>query len=448
MQGATRIITDDSNKRMPARSQARLWPLISSFLICILILPQCFAYSVLTHQQIIDLAWEPAIKPLLLARYPNTTPEQLRVAQSYAYGGSEIQDAGYYPFGNKLFSNLTHYVRTGDFVSSLIRNARNVNELAFALGALSHFVGDSVGHHDAVNPSTAIAFPKLALQYGHSITYDESPHGHVRTEFAFDIDQLTKQHFAPSAYLNHIGLRVSGDLLERAFYETYGIHLSKVLGNKRRKAAISSYRHSVRSFLPDFAHAEVVIHANDFPSEPDSEEVQRLHQRLQNADYSGWQNTRKKAGIRTHLLAFLIIIVPKIGPISYLSIKIPTEATEAKYIASINKSLDLYINMLDRLHQAPTETPEAILKLDNRDLDTGYIVQPGGYPLTDETYARLLALLTAQPSEPCPSGLKHDILAYYSDPNSPIITKKKPKAWQKVQEELAVLQAMPVIPVK
>lgn len=433
---------------MSARSQDSFRPLISIVLILILSLPQCFAYSVLTHQQIIDLAWEPSIKPLLLARYPNTTPEQLRVAQSYAYGGCEIQDAGYYPFGNKLFSNLTHYVRTGDFVSSLIRNARNVNELAFALGALSHFVGDSVGHHDAVNPSTAIAFPKLALQYGHSITYDESPHGHVRTEFAFDIDQLTKQHFAPSAYLNHIGLRVSGDLLERAFYETYGIHLSEVLGNKRRKAAIGSYRDSVRSFLPSFAHAEVVLHQHAFPAEPDSEDVQKLHQRLQDADYNGWQNTRKKSGIRTHLLAFVIIIVPKIGPISYLSIKVPTEETEAKYIASINKSLDLYNNLLDQLHQQPTETPEAVLKLDNRDLDTGYIVQPGGYPLTDETYAKLLGMITAKSSEPCPSGLKRDILAYYSNPNSPIITKKKAKAWQRVQDELAVLRTMPVVPVK
>ena len=420
-----------------------------ALLIWLLTLTQCFAYSVLTHQQMIDLAWGPSIKPLLLERYPNTTAEQLRVAQSYAYGGCEIQDAGYYPFGNKFFSNLTHYVRTGDFVTSLIRNARNVNELAFAVGALSHFVGDSIGHHDAVNPSTAIAFPKLALQYGQSVTYDESPHGHVRTEFAFDIDQLSKQHFAPSAYLNHIGLRVSGDLLERAFYETYGLHLSEVLGNKRRKAAIGSYRHSVRSFLPDFAHAEVLIHRHDFPPDPDTEEFQKLDQRIQQADYNhGWQNTRKKAGIGTHLLAFLVIIVPKIGPISYLSIKVPTEETEGKYIASVNRSLDLYGNLLDRLHQFPAETPEAVLELDNRDLDTGYIVQPGGYPLTDETYAKLLGLITAKPSEPAPSGLKRDILGYYSDPKSPIITKKHAKDWQRVQSELAILQTMPVVPIR
>ena len=408
-----------------------------------------FAYSVLTHQQMIDLAWGPSIKPLLLERYPKTTADQLRVAQSYAYGGCEIQDAGYYPFGHELFSNLTHYVRTGDFVASLIRNARNVNELAFALGALSHYVGDSIGHYEAINPSTAIAFPKLALQYGHSVTYDESPHGHIRTEFAFDIDQLTKKHFAPSAYLNHIGLRVSGDLLERAFYETYGLHLSEVLGNKRRKAVIGSYRRSVRSFLPDFAHAEVLIHQNAFPTDSDDEEFQKLDQRVQQADYNnGWQNTRKKAGFKTHFLAFCVVIVPKIGPMSDLAIKIPTEETESKYVASVNRSLDTYEDLLKRLHQSPSEKPEITMKLDNRDLDTGYVVQPGGYPLTDETYAKLLGLITAKATEPAPSGLKRDILAYYSDPNSPIITKKNAKAWKSVQDELAILQSMPVVPIK
>jgi hypothetical protein len=434
--------------RLASAARKNFVSAICTLLIGLMSLPPCLAYSVLTHQQMIDLAWGSSIKPLLLDRYPNTTAAQLREAQAYAYGGCEIQDAGYYPFGKQLFSNLLHYVRTGDFVASLIRNARNVDELAFALGALSHYVGDSIGHHDAVNPSTAIAFPNLALQYGHSVTYDESPHGHVRTEFAFDIDQLSKKHFAPSAYLNHFGLKVSGDLLERAFYETYGLHLSQVLGNKRRRADIDSYRHSVRSFLPGFAHAEVVIHAHDFPPDPDTAEFQRFDQRLAQADYNnGWQNTRKQPGFKAHLLAFFVVIVPKIGAASDLSIKIPTEETESKYVASVNRSMDFYEDLLGRLRQYPTQTPELTMNLDNRDLDTGYIVQPGSYPLTDKTYASLLERITANPAQPAPSGLKRDILAYYSDPNSPILTKKHAKAWKRVQDELGVLRGMPVVPV-
>ncbi len=407
------------------------------------------AYSVLTHQQIIDLAWEPAIKPLLLARYPSTTEAQLRVARSHAYGGCEIQDAGYYPFGHVFFSNLTHYVRTGDFVASLIRNARNVNELAFALGALSHYIGDSIGHQDAINPATAIAFPKLALQYGHSITYDESPHGHVRTEFAFDVDEMTKHHFAPASYLDHIGLRVSPGLLERAFYETYGLHLSEVLGNKRRTAVIASYRHSVRSFLPAFAHAEAVVHQHDFPADLNTEEFQKLDTLIQQtSNQNGWDHMRRGPGLKTHLLAFVVILVPKVGPAQDLAIKIPTQETETKYVASVNHTLDLYEKRLNDLRANPAQTPEAILDLENRDLDTGYIVQPGGYPRTDKTYAQLLGSVTKYHDRPVPSGLKHDILAYYSNPDSPIVTKKNRKAWQRVQDELALLQTMPVVPLK
>lgn len=442
-----------SNKRMFAQAQCLFrncfYSLTCTFLITLLALAQCFGYSVLTHQQIIDLVWGSSIRPLLVDRYPNATAEQLRNAQAYAYGGCEIQDAGYYPFGRALFSNLTHYIRTGDFIASLIRDAKDVNELAFALGALSHYVGDSIGHHDAVNPSTAIAFPNLERQFGKSVTYDESPHGHVRTEFAFDIDQLTKEHFAPAAYLQRIGLQVSTGLLDRAFYDTYGLHLQRILGDKRRTAVISSYRHSVRGFLPSFAHAEALIHRNDFPAEDDSAELQKFNQRLQHADYNnGWQYLRQKPGVKTHLLAFVVIIVPKIGAASDLSIKIPTQETEAKYIASVNRTLDLYDNLLAQLKKTPQQDPEITMNLDNRDLDTGYIVQPGAYPLTDKTYAQLLAIITTRPTEPAPSGLKRDILAYYSDPNAPIITKKNAKAWKQVQDQLAILQNMPVVPIR
>ncbi|HEX3437415.1 MAG TPA: zinc dependent phospholipase C family protein [Pseudacidobacterium sp.] len=409
----------------------------------------CSAYSVLTHQQIIDLAWGPSIKPLLLARYPSTTAAQLRDAQAYAYGGCVIQDAGYYPFGHIFFSDLTHYVRTGDFIASLIRNSRNVNELAFALGALSHYLGDSIGHQDAVNPSTAIAFPKLALQYGQSVTYDESPHGHVRTEFAFDIDQLTKHRLAPAAYLNHIGLKVSPGLLDRAFFETYGLHLNNVLGKKRESAVVISYRHSVRSFLPAVAHAEALLHEHNFPPDSNTEPSLELDERIEHADYQhGWQNTRKHAGFRTHLLAFVVFLVPKVGPASDLAIKIPTPETETKYAASVIRTLDRYQKLLDNLRANSGQDPEVAMNLDNRDLDTGYIVQPGGYPRTDKTYAELLTDITKYPDRPAPSGLKRDILAYYADPSSPIITKKNAKAWKRVQYELAILETMPVVPVK
>lgn len=402
------------------------------------------AYSFLTHEQIIDIAWKDAIRPTLLSRYPNATEAQIKMAHSYAYGGCVIQDEGYYPFGHVFFSELTHYVRTGDFVANLIRDARDINELAFALGALSHYVGDSIGHHDAVNPSASIEFPKLAKKYGPVMTYDENPHAHVRTEFAFDIDQLSKRRIAPSAYWNHVGLRVPLRLLEQAFYETYGLRLRTMLVNQY--AAVQTYRWSVRSFLPTVAYGEVVLHRKGFPPDVPGPEFNKYADRLSQTDFAnGWEQYRKKAGIKTHVVAVLIFILPKIGPLSDLSIRGPQPETELRYVESINRTVDRYEDLLGLLTKKPKESPRLIMNLENRDLDTGAKAKPGTYPLMDATYAKLLDRIVYVRT-PIPIGLKQDIQAYYSDPNAPIRTKSHKRAWRRVQRELTVLESMPVVP--
>jgi len=403
-----------------------------------------FSYSVLTHEQIIDLAWKDSIVPMLLSRYPHTTPAELERARAFAYGGCAIQDAGYYPFGHVFFSDLTHYVRTGDFVASLIRNSHNVYELAFAVGALSHYVGDVIGHHDAVNPSTAVEFPSLEEKYGLTVTYDESPHGHIRTEFAFDINQLSKRRLAPSSYLEHVGLEVSMRLLEHAFFETYGLHLRNM--NIDRRAAEVSYRRSVRNFIPSIARAEVYLHRKSFPEDQPGPEFDLYAKRVHEADATnGWEHYRKgHFSKRTRLLAFVIVIVPKIGVFSDLSIRGPKPETEEKYIESVNRTLERYQQLLAYLTKNPTAEPGVTMKLDNRDLDTGDKVRPGGYRLTDETYAKLLGTVTAL-GAPVPVTLKSDLLKYYADPAAPITTKKDKDAWKRVQEQLATLKTMPVI---
>src|SRR6266568_2682271 len=100
--------------------------------------PVSCAYSLLTHEQIIDILWKDEITPLLLKRFPNATEKDLQKAHAYAYGGCLVQDMGYYPLGNRLFSDLTHYVRGGDFVANLINESTNLNEYAYTLGALAH----------------------------------------------------------------------------------------------------------------------------------------------------------------------------------------------------------------------------------------------------------------------------------------------------------------------
>src|SRR5437660_6311008 len=130
-------------------------------------------YSVLTHEEIVDLLWTAEIRPLLLKRYPGLSEDQIREAHAYAYGGAVIQDLGYYPFGSKQFSNLVHYVRTGDFVHEMLLESADVNEYAFALGALAHYTSDITGH-PAVNQSVAIEFPKLQRKYGKVVTYAQA----------------------------------------------------------------------------------------------------------------------------------------------------------------------------------------------------------------------------------------------------------------------------------
>jgi hypothetical protein len=408
--------------------------------LTIIILPvPAPAYSVLTHEELIDLAWNDSIRPLLVSRFPTITGAELREAHAYAYGGSAIQDMGYYPFGKQFFSNLTHYVRTGDFIASLFRNAHNANELAFAAGALSHYLGDNTGHSECINPSTAVEFPKLARKYGEAVTYDESPHGHVRTEFAFDIDQLSYHRLAPSAYLRHVGLKVPRALVERAFYETYGLHLAEVLGPER--PAIRSYRTAVRSFIPRFAHAENVLHGSHMPPDVADEAFQTFARDVRNADYQAhWAATRKRPGFLTHVVAVVIFLTPRIGVLSDLAIRGPNVNTEQFYVRSVNDTMAQYRDILHRLK----EQPDPPIVLPNRDLDTGELVKPGSYPLTDKTYAELLRRITAEPSRKVPFGIRRDLLAFYADPNAPIITKKNRKAWERVQDELATLHQMPI----
>ncbi len=167
------------------------------------------AYSVLTHEEIVDLVWTSDIRPLLLNRYPGLSEDQIRQAHGFAYGGAVIQDLGYYPFGSKEFSNLVHYVRSGDFVRELLLESQDVDEYAFALGALSHYAADIAGHKEAVNLSVAIAYPKLRAKYGKSVRYAQDRNAHLRTEFGFDTLQVAKNRYASQQYHDFIGFQVS-----------------------------------------------------------------------------------------------------------------------------------------------------------------------------------------------------------------------------------------------
>jgi Zinc dependent phospholipase C len=391
------------------------------------------AYSVLTHEELIDLAWNDSIRPVLLARFPRATEEQLAEAHAYAYGGSAMQDMGYYPFGKRFFSNLTHYVRTGDFILWMFQNARTVDELAFAIGALSHYVGDSIGHSEAINPATAIEFPKLEHKFGPKVTYGESPHGHIRTEFAFDIDELIHAPFAPPAYWRFIGFEVPRKFLERAFLNTYGFDIHEIFG--RARPTLKSYQTSVRSFIPAFAQAEVVLHRNQFPPQPNNDAYRIFCERIARTNYERrWQHAYRGPGIKAHLLAILVFIIPKFGAASDLAIKIPNVQTQDAYIVSVNHTIDVFREKL-RLLVASADPP---ITLANLDLDTGNPTKRGDYVLADEAYARLLARLTSRPGRTLPPGVKEHIIEFYDRAGNSADLQPG------VQENLRILQGMRV----
>jgi len=408
--------------------------------ICVslpLILPApAEAYGVLTHHQLIDQAWDKLIVPILKYHFPSLTAEQLKEAHAYAYGGCVIQDFGYYPLANGFISDLLHYVRSGDFVQSLFLHARTPNEFAFAIGALSHFTGDSVGHSQATNPSVALAFPKLNAKYGPAVNYAQGTHEHSQVEWAFDANQAAKLRLAPSRYLAEIGLKVPAEQLSAAFFETYGIPLRELLSSRR--PAMKTYRFGARDFLPTLTYAQALLHHKQFPDDTPGPEIDRYQENTaQLGREAGWDAYRTKPGIRIHLLAGVIAILPKIGMLQMLAVKNPTVQTEELYIRSVNLSVTALEIALRRLLG-----PGRDAGLVDRDLDTGAPVVPGGYPLTDVTYAKLLARVTRVPTDSIAPGLKQDILNYYSDPSAPITTKKKAKEWAAVQQQLHVLSGM------
>ena len=393
-----------------------------------------FAYSVLTHEEIVDLLWISEIRPLLVQRFPGITEDQIKEAHAYAYGGSVIQDLGYYPFGNKDFSNLAHYVRSGDFVLELLRESKDVNEYAFALGALSHYAADIDGH-PAVNQAVAIHYPKLRAKFGKSVRYADDTTAHLKTEFGFDTLQVAKNRYAPEQYHDFIGFQVSQPLLERVFPVVYGLQLKDVLTHE--DLAVGSYRFSVSRLIPEMTQVALQTHKKDLMRETPNFARQKFLYRLSRSDYErAWGKTYTKPGLGTRILATLLRFIPKIGPFKGLGFNNPTPQTEDLYIKSIDTTVDSYRAFLEKERAGK-------LVLLNCDLDSGNGAVGGEYSLTDETYASLLAKLAGHNFDGTSAQLRANILEFYADPSLPIETKKDPARWQVVLSDLSKLKAAP-----
>jgi hypothetical protein len=391
------------------------------------------AYSVLTHEEIVDLLWADEIQPLLLKRYPGLSEDQLKEAHAYAYGGAVIQDLGYYPFGNKEFSNLVHYVRSGDFVRELLLESQDANEYAFALGALSHYTADSAGH-PAVNQSVAIEFPKLRAKYGKSVRYAQDKTAHLKTEFGFDTVQVAKNRYASQQYHDFIGFQVSKPLLERVFPVVYGVDLKDVLTHE--DLAIGSYRFAVSRLIPRMTEVALEAHKKELIRETPDFAKKKFLYRLSRSDYErDWGKDYTKPGLGTRILATLLRYMPRVGPFKGLAFKSPTPQTEDLYFKSINTTVDQYRTFLEEVRTDSLVVP-------NRDLDSGNITKAAEYSLADDTYAALLVQLSDRKFDRTSPELRENILQFYSDLSVPIDTKKDQVHWRGVLTALDRLKSV------
>ena len=398
------------------------------------------AYSVLTHQANVDSTWEPCMLPLLKSRYPGATAEELIEAKAYAYGGSILQDMGYYPFGSELFTNLTHYVRSGDFVRNLLDEARGRNEYAFALGALAHYAADINGHPAGTNKAMPSVYPELKAKFGNDITYEEAPIQHTQLEFAFDVVQVASGRYRTADYQRSIGFKVDKPVLERAFLKTYGLELGQVIFNV--DLSVSSFRFAVRSLIPIASRAAWQSKKGDIRKEiPQARRREYVYKESERKYRKRYGSDYEHPGTGARIVSYFIRILPKIGPLKPFAFKLPTPEAQKLFKASFRQVMKDYCSLLK---QQPRNTTAHSPQLANTDFDTGRPSKLGEYALTDQTYGEWLRKLSDKKFENVTPEQKQHILAFFKDPGKePLGEEEKERdKQQKTQEALQELRAL------
>jgi len=392
--------------------------------------PPIFSYGVLSHEELIDIAWESDIRPVLLKRFPDATADQVKQAHAYAYGGSVIQDLGYYPFGSHEFTNLLHYVRTGDFVAWMLRDARNINEYAFAMGALSHYAADIWGH-PAVNAGVAIEYPNLREKFGRMVSYEENPEAHLKTEFSFDVVQVAKKRYISKQYHDFIGFQVSEELLERAFEDTYGIKVDELL--HLDDLTIETYRFAVSRVIPEMTQVALATRKDKIQVEKNDSARREFLYHLSRADYErDFGSKYHKPGIFARILGFFLRLIPKFGAFKSLGYRDPTAQTEDLYFKSMDNVVDQYHGEIEKVRASGLAFP-------NRNLDTGAVTRAADYKLADETYSRLVCRLAHNHFAITTPALRANILDYFA--SGPAQNNIKPEEWKVTQIALQQLKA-------
>lgn len=379
------------------------------------------AYSILAHEAIIDATWKSTLMPLLKQKYPDATREQMLMAHSYAYGGAIVADMGYMPFGNGFFTDLVHYVRSGDFVQALIADAQNLNEYAFALGALSHYMADKYGHSLSTNLNVPIIYPKLQKKFGDVVTYDDDHTSHSRMEFAYDVLQIGQNGYTSEGYHDFIGFNISVPVLEKAFYETYGRKLGSIFSNIN--SSINTMRWGVRNLFPVLTKSAYKANQTDIEKMHPGITARKFQYKMSKRSFNlEFGKERKEPKFFAKVAVFFIKILPKIGPLKTLKFKSPGEEGQKLFAISFETILKNYKEALGQVGNNQLILPDI-------DFDTGNPTKLGEYRLADNTYAELLEELQEQQYKNVTPELQKSILDFYSTADTVQLAGKDLKKW-------------------
>jgi hypothetical protein len=400
--------------------------------ISLLSVTRAGAFSILAHEAIIDAEWDIGIKPLLVKKFGNISGPQYKEAHSYAYGGGLMADMGYMPGGNALFTDLLHYVRSGDFVINLLNQAHTLNEYAFALGAVSHYMADKYGHSMATNLTVPLVYPELRKKFGDTVTYGEDHTSHSRMEFTYDVLQVSEGSYASNAYHDFIGFNMAVPLVERAFKITYGQNLNEYF--KDINSNINTFRWGIRNLFPRLIKKSGKAHKNTIeemnPTPVAKVFRYRMKRHMFNLEYGKKKRTQS---FMASVLSGLVTILPKIGPLKSLKFVDPTPKGEQLFAESFKEIIKNYSAAL-------TDAGSNQLVLPDINFDTGHATHLGEYHLADEAYAKLMVKLHEDNFSNLTPALKQHIAEFYKNAKPDTFSDiKKEKERKKV---ITALQAL------
>jgi hypothetical protein len=373
--------------------------------------------GVLTHEAIIDAEWDNAILPFLKSKFPSSTDSEFTEARAYAYGGAVTPDMGYYPFGSRLFTDLIHYVRSGDINEALLKDADSLNGLAFALGFLSHYYADVYGHPLATNKSVPLVYTKMRKKFGDVVTYADNNISHIRMEFGFDVLQVAKGNYASKSYHDFIGFKVDTGLLAKAFKETYGLDLDRIF-NDHLNLSVETFRFIIANVFPLLTRSAWAS-KNQKLFKVDSTNTSKrfrytMHIKQYNKDFgTGY----KHPGFFASGLSVMIRLMPKVGPLRALHFKVPNAQAEKYFVESFDTTTIQYARNLKLVADDKTN-------LKDEDYDTGFPTAKCEYILADETYNKWLLQLSDGQFKTVTPSIKNNITQFYKQVQPPPQGKK------------------------